>query len=99
MLHFDLIAFFQDSSCFKLFSFRAPELATYGDETSKQMEVESLPPVPPVVNTTTAAILPRLKDFHDLLLNPPQVRQCAKLLSLKSGGKTLIFISLCRNQQ
>lgn len=36
-------------------------------------EEEEVPPVPPVVHSTISAILPRLKDFHNLLLNPPQV--------------------------
>jgi hypothetical protein len=31
---------------------------------------------PKVVLNTTAAILPRLKDFHNLLLDPPQVSVC-----------------------
>ncbi|KAJ1523259.1 hypothetical protein ONE63_001138 [Megalurothrips usitatus] len=50
---------------------RATDMAAYADDMAPQKE-EDAPPVPPVVHTTTAAILPRLKDFHDLLLNPPQ---------------------------
>ncbi|KAK3909747.1 Serine/threonine-protein phosphatase 6 regulatory subunit 3 [Frankliniella fusca] len=46
----------------------------YTDETvsvSKEESIPPSPPVPPVVHTTIAAILPRLKDFHALLLHPP----------------------------
>ncbi|XP_026283493.1 serine/threonine-protein phosphatase 6 regulatory subunit 3 isoform X1 [Frankliniella occidentalis] len=54
---------------------RIPE-TTYTDETVQVTQEEEIPPpsppVPPVVHTTIAAILPRLKDFHALLLNPPQ---------------------------
>jgi hypothetical protein len=37
---------------------------------------------PKVVLNTTAAILPRLKDFHNLLLDPPQVSACLNSWSL-----------------
>jgi hypothetical protein len=41
-----------------------------------------------VVLNTTAAILPRLKDFHNLLLDPPQVSMC-----LDSGSSFHVSIN------
>lgn len=42
-----------------------------------------------VVASTTKAILPRLKDFHDILVNPPHV---SKLYSFVKGFESLNFI-------
>jgi len=52
---------------------------TYGggggqDERSEGHGENEQPPK--VVLNTTAAVLPRLKDFHNLLLDPPQVSAC-----------------------
>ncbi|XP_034231929.1 serine/threonine-protein phosphatase 6 regulatory subunit 3 isoform X2 [Thrips palmi] len=53
---------------------RPVDTTPYADDGASLsiQEEEDVPPVPPVVHTTISAILPRLKDFHDLLLNPPQ---------------------------
>jgi len=55
---------------------RPVDTTPYADDAvpAPIQEQEEVPPVPPVVHTTISAILPRLKDFHDLLLNPPQVQ-------------------------